>query len=231
MTAGRRGLAGLLLTTENWLLATDNRLDSACLSRGLFLQYGHGFAGHHALRDEEKAMVDTLCASNLWCYAKARAIRERGPASVSLSGENDMVKCDQEAREWSWPGLTLCLLIVCGGTAGAVYLFWRIHWVAAAVVAVPIWILLVDLFVNGRKSISWYLLDFLRHTLTFAGTAAVVWYLWKVDWRIAAAAVLPVFVLILNIVGFSTLRVYDITPEANAARRARESMERLNRGS
>jgi len=141
-----------------------------------------------------------------------------------------MLRYDQQAPAKSWLQLLLRLLMACSGTAGAVYLFWTIHWVAAAVVAVPVWILLVDLFVNQRKSISWYLLDFLRHILTFAGTGATAWYLWKIDWRIGAIAVFPVFVLIVNIIGFLTLRVYDITPEASAARKARESLEKFNRG-
>jgi hypothetical protein len=139
-----------------------------------------------------------------------------------------MLKYDQQAPAKSWLQLVLCLLIICSGTSGAVYLFWRIHWVAGVVVAVPVWILLVCVFMNRRKSITWYLLDFLRHILTFAGTAAIAWYLWKIDWRIGAISILPVFILLLNIIGFLTLRVYDITPEASAARKARESLDQFN---
>ncbi|MBU4446494.1 hypothetical protein KJ656_15680 [bacterium] len=139
-----------------------------------------------------------------------------------------MLKYDQQAPAKSWLELVLCFLIICSGTAGAVYLLWKIHWVAGVVVVVPVWILLVDVIVNRKKSITWYLLDFLRFIMTFGGTAVIAWYLWKIDWRIGAIFILPGFILLLNIIGFLTLRVYDITPEASAARKVRESLDRLN---
>lgn len=139
-----------------------------------------------------------------------------------------MLKYDQQAPAKSWLELVLCFLIICSGTAGAVYLLWKIHWVAGVVVVVPVWILLVDVIVNRKKSITWYLLDFLRFIMTFGGTAVIAWYLWKIDWRIGVIFILPGFILLLNIIGFLTLRVYDITPEASAARKVRESLDRLN---
>ena len=133
-----------------------------------------------------------------------------------------MLKYDEQSPAKSWLKLVLCLLLICSGTAGTVYLLWKIHWVIGAVVAVPVWILLVDVFINRRKSITWYLLDFLCSILTFGGTAVIAWYLWKIDWRIGAISILPVFILLLNIIDFLTLRIYDITPEASAARKWRE---------
>jgi hypothetical protein len=124
--------------------------------------------------------------------------------------------------------MVLCLLIICSGTAGAVYLLWKIHWVAGVVVAVPVWILLVDLFINRRKSITWYLLDFLRFILIFGGTAVIASYLWKINWIIGAISILPVFILLLNIIGFLTLPVYYyVPPEARVARKARESINQI----
>ena len=142
-----------------------------------------------------------------------------------------MLRYDQQAPVKSWVQLLLRLFVVCSGTAGATYLFWRIHWIAAVVVAIPIWILLVDLLVSRRHSVLWYFLDFLRYILADAGTAATIWYLWKIDWRIGAIAILPVFILILNIVGFLTPSVYDITLEARASRKAMESFEEFDRDS
>jgi len=139
-----------------------------------------------------------------------------------------MLKYDQQAPAKSWLQLVLCLLIICSGTAVAVYLLWEIHWVAGVVVAVPVWILLVCVFINRQKSITWYLLDFLRYILTFGGTAVIAWYLWKIDWRIGAISILPVFILLLNIIGFLTLRLYDITPEASVARNAGELLDQFN---
>jgi hypothetical protein len=139
-----------------------------------------------------------------------------------------MLEYDQNAPAKSWLKMVLCLLIICSVTAGAAYLFWRIHWVAGIVVAVPVWILLVCVFMNRRKSITWYLLDFLRHILTFAGTAVVAWYLWKINWIIGAISIFPVFILLLNIIGFLTLRIYDITPESRAARKAFKDLDQFN---
>lgn len=131
-----------------------------------------------------------------------------------------MLEYNQQAPAKSWMKMALCLLIICSGTSASVYLLWEIYWLAGVVVALPVWILLVCVFMNRQKSITWYLLDFLRHILTFAGTAVVAWYLWKITWIIGAISILPVFILLLNIIGFLTLRVYDITPEARAARKA-----------
>jgi hypothetical protein len=137
-------------------------------------------------------------------------------------------KYDEQSPAKSWLQLVLRLLVICSVTAGAVYLFWKIHWVAGIVVAVPVWILLVDLFINRKKSITWYLLDFLRFILTFGGTAVIAWYLWKIDWRIAVISILPVFLLLLNIIGFLTLPVYYyVPPEARIARKARESLNQI----
>jgi len=140
-----------------------------------------------------------------------------------------MLKYDQQESPAPLK-LVLCFLITCSGTAGAVYVLWKIHWVAGVVVAVPVWILLncvlrhCVLMYRGH-SITWYLIDFLRNILLFSGTAVIAWYLWKIDWRIGAISILLAFILLLKIIAFLTLRIYDITPEASAARR----LERFNR--
>jgi len=139
-----------------------------------------------------------------------------------------MLEYDEQAPAKSWVRLVLRFFIICSGTAGTVYLLWKIYWVAGVVVAVPVWILLADLFVFRRKSITWYLLDFLRFILTFAGTALIAWYLWKVNWIIGAISILPVFILLLNIIGFLTLPVYCyVPPEASTARKARKSLDQI----
>jgi len=139
-----------------------------------------------------------------------------------------MLEYDQQAPAKSWLKLILCFLIICSGTAGAVYLFCKINWVSGAVVAVPVWILLNCVLMYRGHSITWYLLDFLRHILTFSGTAIIAWYLWEIDWKIGAISILPVFILLLNIIGFLTLRLYDITPEASVARNAGERLDKFN---
>ena len=137
-----------------------------------------------------------------------------------------MLEYDRQSPIKSWIQLVLCYLVVFSGTAAAVYLLWKIHWVAGIIIATPVWILLVCVFINGRKSLMWYILDFLRHILIFAGTAVVAWYLWKIDWRIGAISILPVFILLLNIIGFLTLPIYDITPEVRTGRKMFKKLEK-----
>jgi fatty acid desaturase len=127
--------------------------------------------------------------------------------------------------------LALCVLAVCGGAAAAVYLYWVVHWVAVVVIGVYLWILLTDICVTGRESVTWYLLDFLHHLLSFTGTAVIASYVWRIDWRIGTAAILPVLVLLLTLTGFLILRLYDLTPEGRAAREARQTKHEPKRTS
>jgi hypothetical protein len=143
-------------------------------------------------------------------------------------GRNLMLEYDEQAPAKSWLQLVLGSLIICSGTAGAVYLLWKIYWVAGVVIAVPVWILLADLFVFRRRSITWYLLDFLRFILTFTGTAVIGWYLWKINWIIGPISILPVFILLLNIIGFLTLPVYFIAPESRAAKRPFKELDQFH---
>jgi hypothetical protein len=138
-----------------------------------------------------------------------------------------MLEYDHKAPAKSWLKLALCFFIVCSGTVGASYLALKIHWIAAAVVAVPAWILLVDVLINRQKTITWYLLDFFRFLLSFAGTAVIAWYLWKKDWRISVILVLPVFIVLLNAIGFLALPMYGITKKASVDRDAQRSLEQF----
>ena len=135
-----------------------------------------------------------------------------------------MLKYDQGAATASWLQLALCGLAVSGGTFVAAYLCWKVHWIAAVVVVVYMWILLADVCVTGRQSRTWYLLDFMHHLLSFAGTAIITSYLCRIDWRIGVAAILPVLILLLTATGFLILRLYDSTSEARVAKDARKHM-------
>ncbi len=136
-----------------------------------------------------------------------------------------MPEHDPRALNPSWLQLTLCVLAVGGGAAAAAYLYWTVHWVAALVIAVYLWILFADICVTGQKTVTWYLLDFLHHLLSFAGTALVAGYLWRIDWRIGTIAIVPVFILLLAITGFLILHLYRLTPEGRAAHEAQKQME------
>lgn len=136
-----------------------------------------------------------------------------------------MLKHDQRAPNPPWLQLALCVLAVGGGAAAAAYLYWTVHWIAAVVIGVYLWILFADICVTGQQTVTWYLLDFLHHLLSFAGTALIAGYLWQLDWRIGTIAIVPVFVLLLAVTGFLILRLYRLTPEGRTAQDAQRQMD------
>ncbi len=136
-----------------------------------------------------------------------------------------MQERDPRAPSPSWMQLVLCVSAVGGGAAAAAYLFWTVHWIAAVVIAVYLWILLTDVCVTGQQPFTWYLLDFLHHLLSFTGTAIITRYLWRFDWRIGTMAVVPIFILLLAITGFVILHLYPLTPAGRVAQDAQKQME------
>jgi hypothetical protein len=139
-----------------------------------------------------------------------------------------MLQYELKPQEMSILKLVLCFLIIISGTIGAVYFLWKIYWIAGVVVVVPVWVLLADLFVFRRRSIIWYLLDFFRYFLIFSGTAVIAWYLWKINWIIAVISILPIYLLLLNIIGFLTLPFYFIAPEWKDARKSLKKIKQFN---
>ena len=136
-----------------------------------------------------------------------------------------MPKQDHKAPDPSWLQLALCVMAVGGGAAAAAYLYWTVHWIAAVVIVVYLWILFTDICLTGQRSVTWYLLDFLHHLLSFAGTALIARYLWSIDWRLGTIAIVPVFILLLAVTGFLILHLYRLTPEGRAAQDAQKQME------
>jgi hypothetical protein len=136
-----------------------------------------------------------------------------------------MPKYDQRGTDPSWLQIALCVLAVGGGAAAAAYLYWTVHWIAAVVIVVYLWILFADICVTGQQTVTWYLLDFLHHLLSFAGTALIARYLWRIDWRIGTLAILPVFLLLLAATGFLILRLYALTPEGRAVQEAQKQLD------
>ncbi len=132
---------------------------------------------------------------------------------------------DPKAPDPSWLQLALCVLAVGGGAAAAAYLYWTVHWIAAIVIAVYLWILFADICATGQQTVTWYLLDFLHHLLSFAGTALIARHLWGIDWRLGTLAILPVFLLLLAGTGFLILRLYGLTPEGRLAQQRQKQLE------
>jgi len=78
------------------------------------------------------------------------------------------------------------------------------------------------------KSAVWLFSDFIRHLLIVAGTIAVLYFLWKIHWLLAPLAALPVYILMVNLVGFITLPLYILTPEHAVAAKAYKAIEKGN---
>lgn len=65
-----------------------------------------------------------------------------------------------------------------------------------------------------KKSWPTIILDFARNILAILGTIYIVFLIWNYSWIIALIAAIPVYILNLNLVGFMTLPLYKLTPEA-----------------
>ena len=133
-----------------------------------------------------------------------------------------MPKDDQRASDLSGLELVLCVLAVGGGVAAAAYLYWTVHWIAAVVITVYLLILLADVCRTCRHPVTWHLLDFLHHLLSFAGTAMIASYLWRINGAMGTMAILPVFVLLLTITNFLIVRLYGLTPDGRAHQEAQK---------
>ncbi len=133
-----------------------------------------------------------------------------------------MSKDDQRAFDLSGLELVLCVLAVCGGVAAAAYLYWTVHWIAAVVITVYLLIFLTDVCLKCQHSVTWYLLDFLHHLLSFAGTALIASHLWRINVAVGTLAILPVFVLLLTITNFLMVTLYGLTPAGRAHQEAQK---------
>lgn len=69
------------------------------------------------------------------------------------------------------------------------------------------------------------LLDIIRVSLVFIGTIIIVPWLWDVHWALGGVLALPVFVILLNVIGFLTLPFYGLTSEHQRDRKALKKFE------
>ncbi len=64
-----------------------------------------------------------------------------------------------------------------------------------------------------EKSGVTILFDIIRYLLILGGTIYVIFLIWRWNWIVALIAILPVYLIMLNIFGFLTLPLYAFTPE------------------
>lgn len=64
-----------------------------------------------------------------------------------------------------------------------------------------------------EKSGVTILLDVIRNVLILIATGFLVFLIWKWHWIAAVLAAIPVYIVMMNVVGFLTLPLYMLTPE------------------
>ncbi len=70
-----------------------------------------------------------------------------------------------------------------------------------------------------EKSGTTIFLDLVRYLLIIAATSYTVFLIWKWNWIVALVAIVPVFIVMLNLIGFLTLAIYSLTPENRLKRK------------
>src|SRR5262249_46898849 len=77
---------------------------------------------------------------------------------------------------------------------------------------------------SHTKSTTTLCFDVVRHVLIAATTGYVVVRTWNWQWVVALVVALPLYVALLNLIGFLTLPLYMITPENRLKARIHTAM-------
>ena len=77
-----------------------------------------------------------------------------------------------------------------------------------------------------EKSATTVLWDTIRWLLICFGTGVVLYYIGKYSLALAVIAAIPVFVVMLNLIGFLTLPLYFLTPETKAVQNIARSLKK-----
>ncbi len=72
-------------------------------------------------------------------------------------------------------------------------------------------------------------LDIIRWLLIIFATSVTVKWLWGIHWLLGLLLAVPVFVVVMNVIGFATLPLYGFTQEVSEARRRLKELERRGR--
>jgi hypothetical protein len=78
---------------------------------------------------------------------------------------------------------------------------------------------------SNIKSRTTILLDTIRGVLTYFGTGISVYYVGKYNLVLAVFVAIPIFIIMIYILGFLTLPLYFFTPESRAANKMLRSLE------
>lgn len=79
-----------------------------------------------------------------------------------------------------------------------------------------------------EKSGTTLFFDVIRHLLILSGTCYVVFLIWQRSWLVAIIATIPIYLILLNLIGFLTLPLYLLTPESRLGAKAIKASEKGN---
>ena len=75
-----------------------------------------------------------------------------------------------------------------------------------------------------EKSGTTIFLDVVRNLLILVATGYAVFLIWKWNWIVALLAAIPIYIVMLNLVGFLTLPLYMFTPENRLLAKAEKAL-------
>lgn len=77
-----------------------------------------------------------------------------------------------------------------------------------------------------QKSGATVLWDTIRYLLIFSSTIIILYYIGKYNLLLAIISAIPVFIIMLNLIGFLTLPLYFFTPERKAVQKITQSLNK-----
>lgn len=81
---------------------------------------------------------------------------------------------------------------------------------------------------NQTKSSFAKILDIIRNLLIIITTIYLLTFIWRWNWIIAIICAIPVYVIIMNIIGFVTLPLYYLTPEHKESKQVLDVESKIN---
>ena len=76
-----------------------------------------------------------------------------------------------------------------------------------------------------EKSGTTIFFDVVRHLLILSGTCYTIFLIWQRSWIFGLLAIIPVYVIMLNLFGFLTLPLYLLTPENKLKAKAFQALQ------
>src|SRR5690349_20766100 len=79
-----------------------------------------------------------------------------------------------------------------------------------------------------QKSVVTIFLDIIRNVLILIATGFLVFMIWKWHWVAAVLAAIPIYLIMMNLIGILTLPLYMLTPENRLMSKAHKAFKAGN---